>query len=231
MPQLRDLFTGHATDPLREYDPALAPLPPRMFDNRLRPACKPFKNARQHARHERQRLRARLDKALTPTLIRSDSTLRTVDSSRSAGAIIRQAREHMQRRALLYVQQHDQVIEQALHNDDPKALETARRAAQWAIENVSAEENGRIERIVDKSEQAQSLPTIQIGFALGGMPTAQEPTSTHVRTCMPVDADTNAQAKPAMPTAHVPALPAGPVPPAVVDAQDAEILSSTNESE
>lgn len=53
----------------------------------------------------------------------------------------------------------------------------ARKAAEWAMTNLSAKNGaGLVERIVDRVEAESTQPIIQIGIALGGLP-ANSPTS------------------------------------------------------
>lgn len=71
--------------------------------------------------------------------------------------------------AEFYVRSHLEVIKQclALSKVDPRYIDTARRATEFALTNIS---DGR-DRIVDKESNASTPATIQIGIALGGMPT------------------------------------------------------------
>jgi len=232
MPTLRELFTGRAIDPLREFDPALAPLPSRMFDHRLHSQRKPLHDNRQHTRHAAVRantlkgLSAALalrDKPLSPQENASAQHLRNRIDARSAGAIIRATRERMQRNAIKYLAQHDQVIAKAIASEDPKALETARRATQWSLESISAEENGRVERVVEKEVSTANGPSIKIGIALGGMHVEHDDAADAARARFN-DVYSNVRTLPHtdLPT---PALPIAPI-----DAPPAEILSTPNDN-
>ena len=51
--------------------------------------------------------------------------------------VIATARENFVESSIRYVEIHKQAAEQALLNGDPKSLDVAARAAQWAIESAS----------------------------------------------------------------------------------------------
>lgn len=85
------------------------------------------------------------------------------------------AREEFNASADFYVLSHKQSVERALNvttkegEYDPKALDVAARASQWAMENLSAEG----QRLVDKpaAGKGEMGPRIMVGINLGGMNT------------------------------------------------------------
>lgn len=79
--------------------------------------------------------------------------------------LIEQAKDNFVAKAGRYVDIHLQTTEMALLNGDPKSLEVAARASQWAIEKIS----GGGVAIVDKnpSEGAYGGPRIMIGVKIG----------------------------------------------------------------
>lgn len=90
-------------------------------------------------------------------------------------AAIEQARENFASEADFYVKSHKQSVERALAiqtkdgEHDPKALDVAARASQWALENLSAEG----QRVVDKPSAGKGDmgPKIMVGINLGGLNT------------------------------------------------------------
>ena len=101
--------------------------------------------------------------ALAHTLHRSKDVVREM---------VEKARETLAKRAVDYVDYHQQAVEQALANGDPKALEVAARASQWALEHISFD--GK--RVVDKATGAEGGGTkIMIGIQLGGQNPDQAP--------------------------------------------------------
>lgn len=101
--------------------------------------------------------------ALAVTLDRPVDTIR---------AQIESARAELQANAKNYAQAHKKVVDTALESDDPKALEVARRASQWALEKISHKDaDGKQTRVIDvETNAASDAPRIQIGIALGGLP-------------------------------------------------------------
>lgn len=85
-------------------------------------------------------------------------------------SVIAKAREQFEADALEYVNIHKQSAQLALADGD---YDTARKAAAFAMEKVSAvNDRGERETIIDRIESTSSQPRIQIGIALGGLPTA-----------------------------------------------------------
>jgi hypothetical protein len=107
-----------------------------------------------------------------PPSSRDDDRLKS-NHSYSRGQSIRRARELMIANAEKYARKHIESVERAMElaHVDPRYLESARRASEFALTHVSADG----ERVVDKPTgvQAPTLPAIQIGVMLGGMPTIQ----------------------------------------------------------
>lgn len=89
----------------------------------------------------------------------------------SVAQSIRAAREKLQGVASRYVEIHLQSAEKALKNGD---YDAARKACEWAMENLSADgDDGKQVRIIaPKDQPAPTLPAIQIGIALGGLPSS-----------------------------------------------------------
>jgi hypothetical protein len=85
------------------------------------------------------------------------------------------AREDFSASADFYVKSHKTSVERALNvtnregEHDPKALDVAARASQWALENLSAEG----QRIVDKPSAGKGDmgPRIMVGINIGGLNT------------------------------------------------------------
>jgi hypothetical protein len=81
------------------------------------------------------------------------------------------AKEKFAENASKYVDIHRQVMEKALASDNPKAWDTARKAGEFGMTNISAKDrDGKSIRIVDSVESSSSAPQIRIGIALGGLP-------------------------------------------------------------
>jgi hypothetical protein len=80
--------------------------------------------------------------------------------------LLEEAREELAAHAGEYVQSHIDVVRQALADGDPKALEVAARASQWAMEKISFDGA----RIVDAQTVGTTGSPIMIGinFKLGG---------------------------------------------------------------
>lgn len=79
------------------------------------------------------------------------------------------AREKFVARAERYADIHLASAEQALFTNE---VGEARKAAEWALENMSERDSeGKIVRVIDKAEAAQEMPKVMIGIALGGLPT------------------------------------------------------------
>ena len=85
------------------------------------------------------------------------------------------ARTRLQHNAEKYADIHMSATESALVVGDN---DTARKSAQWALENLSAQSNdGTTERIITPVANQQSAPpVVQIGIALGGMPIPRQTT-------------------------------------------------------
>ena len=79
--------------------------------------------------------------------------------------LIDEAREKFIARASRYVDIHLATTEKALAGDDPKSLEVAARASQWAIEHIGSDGA----RIVDKATTESSGAKIMIGVQLAEM--------------------------------------------------------------
>lgn len=87
---------------------------------------------------------------------------------RSKEIVIREleaARDSFVESAQDYVDIHKKATQQALLNADPKSLDVATRAAQWAIEKISGEGI----RLVEKADKGPSGSSIMIGIKLGGL--------------------------------------------------------------
>jgi hypothetical protein len=95
-------------------------------------------------------------------------------SKEAVKGMLEKAREEFQSQAEFYVGAHKTSVDRALNvknregEYDPKALDVAARASQWALENLSAEG----QRIVDKpTEKGNSGPRIMVGVSIGGLNT------------------------------------------------------------
>ena len=84
---------------------------------------------------------------------------------------ILEAREALQRKAEKWANDYANLIEQAVKKGD---IEFGTKAIQWAFEHMIGDEGERVVGgSVDKVKEVQALqagPSIQIGFALGGLP-------------------------------------------------------------
>jgi len=87
-------------------------------------------------------------------------------NGKTAKRVIETAREKLAKRAEFYADAHAQVVRDALADGDPKALETARRAAEWALERVT--EGGA--RVIDPPKGTSNGPALSIGIAVSGVP-------------------------------------------------------------
>ena len=102
------------------------------------------------------------DKQIEATAVALRRSPETIRSTIAA------AREKLQANALRYVDLHNDALMQAMMCND---TDVARKGAQWAIENISSRDaDGKVERIVEKTEASSTLPSIRIGIALGGLP-------------------------------------------------------------
>lgn len=94
-------------------------------------------------------------------------------SKEAVKAMVEQAREEFAVSADFYVKSHKQSVERALAvttkdgEHDPKALDVAARASQWALENLSAEG----QRVVDAktASKGDGGTKIMINIPFGGM--------------------------------------------------------------
>jgi hypothetical protein len=85
---------------------------------------------------------------------------------------VQDAKDRLAESAGEYLDAHKQSVSKALSSNDPKALETARKGAEWALERISAKDSaGKDIRIIDSAVPGSSAPVIKIGIALGGLPT------------------------------------------------------------
>lgn len=90
-------------------------------------------------------------------------------ATRSPFPRVREAREALRQRAMEILESYLAVITEARAAGD---FETATKSLQWLLEHMPEEEGQRIVDIsVDKPKQVEATkgPTIQIGFALGGI--------------------------------------------------------------
>ena len=98
---------------------------------------------------------------------------------------VQAAKDKFNQNASRYADIHMRVAEKALALDDPKALETARKASEFAMQNNSAvDADGKQIRVIDSAQQSSNAPVIKIGIALGGLPAA-----THVTDATRIDND------------------------------------------
>lgn len=102
--------------------------------------------------------------------------------------LIDDVRDKLAQNAGRYADLHLLTAEKAfeLGDSDPKALETARRAAEFALSKISArDDKGNVHKIVeDSTATAANVPQLRIGIALGGMRNGSERNSATV-----IDAD------------------------------------------
>lgn len=110
-------------------------------------------------------------------------------STRAIRNAIVEARERLQTRARAYADLHFEAATRA-------ALEGDAGPSQWALERITAPgEKGELERIVEpeskgKQEQIQ-MPTIQLGFQLGGIAAGATLTPVNRPPALPaIDVDT-----------------------------------------
>ena len=81
---------------------------------------------------------------------------------------IASAREQFLAKANDYVDLHNRTVHKAFAQND---LDVARKGSEWAIEHMSGKnDEGEIERIIDKDDSQSNSPRISIGIALGGLP-------------------------------------------------------------
>lgn len=90
---------------------------------------------------------------------------------------IKEAREALRERTQEII---DAYIQNAMLAQEAGEFEVAAKTLQWLIEHMPADEDGG--RVVDnsvdkapKQDKKDSLPAIQIGFALGGLPAGTMP--------------------------------------------------------
>lgn len=98
-------------------------------------------------------------------------------SGRPIKVVIKAAREALARRAADYANLHWQASVMAAMKGDAGP-------AQWAIERIA--EGGQ--RIIDAPKSGPAAPTLQIGIALGGMPTAPNQPRITSADMPPIDA-------------------------------------------
>lgn len=122
--------------------------------------------------------------ALSKVLRRSKEAVRDM---------VAKAREDFTSSADFYVKAHKTTVERALAvtnkegEHDPKALDVAAKATQWALENLSAEG----QRIVDKPSagKGDSGPRIMVGIQLGGLNNSKPAVDVvEAKTDPPIDA-------------------------------------------
>jgi hypothetical protein len=93
---------------------------------------------------------------------------------RSPSAIARaveDAKQRLQERASEYVDLHMDAAKKALEINE---VGEARKAAEWALEHISAtDDQGKRVSIVESKASESNAPTIKIGIALGGLPHAR----------------------------------------------------------
>lgn len=88
---------------------------------------------------------------------------------------VESAREIFQKNASKYADIHLAAAEKAIALGDSKALDVARKAAEFGMEKVSAlDADGKTIRVVDASSSASTAPVIKIGIALGGLPSRRD---------------------------------------------------------
>jgi hypothetical protein len=86
-------------------------------------------------------------------------------------AAITTAREKLQQHAEKYVDVHAEVAARALARGAKGDYAEARKAAEWALEHISATDGeGKTERVIERATAASTAPQIRIGISLGGMP-------------------------------------------------------------
>ena len=96
-------------------------------------------------------------KALAPADVAGITTLRSV----------RKAREALKERAHEILDKFLQTIDMAASAEE---YEAALKSYQWLMEHIPEDEGERVVDIsVDKPKQGTNLPTINIGFRLGGI--------------------------------------------------------------
>lgn len=87
-------------------------------------------------------------------------------------SMLTRAREDLASDASFYVDAHRQVVEDALAINGPQALDIARKAAAFAITNIS----GEGKRLIDKQESGPQGTRIFIGVKLSNMAVQPETT-------------------------------------------------------
>jgi hypothetical protein len=87
------------------------------------------------------------------------------------------ARDTFAKNASIYADIHKQVALKALASDEPRAFETARKAAEFSMLHTSSKDSeGNAIRVIDAPGQSSNAPVIKIGIALGGLPNAKHNT-------------------------------------------------------
>ncbi len=103
-------------------------------------------------------------RALATTLKRTPAMIK---------ALVADARERFVSRAGDYVDIHFNATQKASLSDDPKSLDVAVKASQWAIQNLS----GEGARVVDKASTEPQGQRIFIGVRIGGVDASRQITS------------------------------------------------------
>lgn len=107
----------------------------------------------------------------TPGDIPNTQVEATALALRRNPAIVRsemtKARDKLVERAEWYVDKHAESLTKALEIGE---VGEARKAAEWAIEKISArDKDGKVERIIEGATIADTQPKIMIGINLGGL--------------------------------------------------------------
>jgi hypothetical protein len=131
-----------------------SPKLPRVFNKRVGPLTKDEKGlVYQFLADQPHEVRSEDIKLLARLMHRQPNTIRLC---------ITLARQNFASNALRYVEIHREATEKALAAGD---YDTAAKACQWAMENISLEG----ERIVDKYTSANVAPKVYVGVCFGGM--------------------------------------------------------------
>jgi hypothetical protein len=85
---------------------------------------------------------------------------------------VMEAKERLQSRAGEYADIHLDSAKLAMQLGE---VGEARKAAEWALERISAKDaSGNDVRVIDSAAQSSNAPVIKIGIALGGLPAKRD---------------------------------------------------------
>jgi hypothetical protein len=110
------------------------------------------------------------DRELVPAQIDSVAIALRKDPASIAKYVLA-AKEKFAQNASKYADLHYMVAQKAAMSDEPRAFETARKAAEFSMLHTSTKDaEGNEIRVISSPSQSSNAPVIKIGIALGGLP-------------------------------------------------------------